>query len=185
MRISRLFLLIWPWVLLPLFSHAQTKLFDDAETLQSVIFVGGDVVSIQCDTAFVMNKLTFRRYDSAYKDLRRKGSGITNLMSSYEEILGLQENRIKEQGKSYDELRSHFLTLSGTTQKQLNESSVRLSAAAKAMEALSSDLGETKRLLGEAKEIIEAEQRGLRLDKIVWGLGGVAAGLIVGVIVSK
>ena len=53
------------------------------------------------------------------------------------------------------------------------------------METLNRDMGETKRLLGEAKEIIEAEQRGLNMEKLLWGFGGVAAGIVIGVVISN
>ncbi len=171
--------------LIPPLTFGQAKTFSDGETMQSVIFLAGDLVDVRCDSVYVLNKLTFRRYDSAYRDLRKRGSSIADLMGTYEEIVSLQENRIKEQNRSYEELRAHFLTLSDETQRKISNSSDRLTSALQSMESLNRDMGETKRLLSEAKEIIEAEQRGLNLGKLLWGLGGVAAGIVVGVIISN
>lgn len=171
--------------LLPLCAAAQPKPFTDAETIQSVLFLYGDLIDVRCDSVYVLNKLTFRRYDSAYKDLRKKGTSIANLMGTYEEIIGLQENRLKQQARTYEELRGHFLTLSGETQAKISESSTRLGTALATMENLNRDLTETKRLLVEGREIVEAERRGLNLDKLLWGLGGLATGVVVGVVIAK
>ena len=172
-------------LLLPLLSFGQAKVFSDGETIQSVLFRAGDLVDIQCDSVYILNKLTFRRYDLAYKDLRKKGSGMAGLMGAYDDIIVLQENRIKEQNRNYDELRTHFMALTGETQTKISDTSLRLGDALQSMENLNRDLGETKRLLGEAKSIIEAEQRGLNLEKLLWGFGGVAVGIVVGVIISN
>lgn len=163
----------------------QPKVFSDGETIQSVLFRAGDLVDIQCDSVYVLNKLTFRRYDSAYRDLRKKGTSIANLMTAYDDIIKLQENRIKAQNQDFEELRSHFLNVTETANTKISDSSARLGTAILSMESLNRDLGETKRLLGEAKEIIEAEQRGLNLEKVLWGFGGVAAGIVLGVVISK
>jgi hypothetical protein len=173
------------FLLLPHLCFGQPKVFSDAETIQSVLFRAGDLVDIQCDSVYVLNKITFRRYDSAYRDLRRKGSSIASLMTAYDDIIALQENQIKEQNRNYEELRTHFLTLTGETQTKISDSSTRLDSALQSMENLNRDLVETKRLIGEAKEIIEAERRGLNLEKLLWGFGGVAVGIVVGVIVSN
>lgn len=169
----------------PLLAFSQPKPFSDCETVQSVLFLAGDLVDVKCDSVFLLNKLTFRRYDSAYKDLRKRGSGVAGLMAAYDEIVTLQENRIKEQDRNYNELRTHFLSLTGETQAKISDSSTRLASALQLMENLNRDLGETNRLLGEAKEIIKSEQRGLNLEKLLWGLGGVAAGVVLGVIISN
>ncbi|MBI4427589.1 MAG: hypothetical protein HY562_00550 [Ignavibacteriales bacterium] len=167
--------------------HAQpvAKEFSNCDQLQSVMVLANDMMLFRCDTSYVLNKLTFRRYDSAYKDLRRKGTSIGNLMNAYDEIIDLQESRLKEQLKSYDELRANFAELSTETQAKIVESSTRLASAVSSMENLSKDLTETKRLLGEAKEIVEAEKRGLNLEKILWGAGGLAAGIVVGVLIAQ
>lgn len=159
--------------------------FSDCDNLQSVVFTNGDILTIGCDTAYVLNKLTFRRYDSAYKDLRRKSSNIANLMSTYDEIIALQENRIKEQTRSYNELRASFSSLTSETQMQITESAGQLGQALTSMEALNRDLGETKILLREAKEIIEAEKQGLNLEKLLWGVGGFSVGILAGIVLAN
>jgi len=169
------------------FLHAQpgVKEFSNCGQLQAVMIFANDMALFKCDTSYVLNKLTFRKYDSAYRDLQQKGSSVGNLMNAYDEIIELQENRLKEQAQQYNELRASFAGLSTETQAKIVESSSRLTSAVSSMESLSKDLTETKRLLGEAKDIIEAEQRGLNLEKLLWGAGGLAAGIVVGVLIAK
>src|SRR3989304_5448356 len=102
-------------LLLPLITLGQPKVFSDGGTIQSVLFLAGDLVDIQCDSVFVLNKLTFRRYDSAYRDLRKKGTSISGLISAYDEIITLQENRLREQTRNYEELRTQFSGLTSET----------------------------------------------------------------------
>jgi hypothetical protein len=178
-----LFLLLTCWAVAS--SQTETKTFNDCGSLQSVFFTANDLVLIQCDTVFVLNKLTFRRYDAAYRELRRKGSNISKLMSSYDELITLQQHRIEEQGRRYDSLHTSFTDLSTHAGMQVSESSTKLSAALTSMESLKKDLVDTKNLLGEAKEIIQSEQRRFSLNNLLWGAGGVVAGIVVGVLITK
>jgi len=159
--------------------------FDNCSEVRSVLFVRGDVLHIACDTAYVLNTLTFRRYNAAYKDLRKKGPSISNLMSAYDEIMALQEQRLATQQKSFEELRLNFNNLAGTTSSTIEGSAARLTRAVTSIDSLKSDMIETKRLLSETQEILEAEKRGLGLEKFLWGVGGLAAGLVLGVVISQ
>ncbi|MEX1138109.1 MAG: hypothetical protein WEF53_02030 [Bacteroidota bacterium] len=159
--------------------------FDKCSEVRSVIFVRGDVLQVACDTVYVLNALTFRRYDSAYKDLRKRSPSITNLMASYDEIIALQDRRLMAQQTSYDELRLNFDNLAGTTSKTIEGSATRLTFAMSSMDSLKSEMTETRRLLSETQSILEAEKRGIDLGKVLWGAGGLATGLIVGIILSK
>ncbi len=165
---------------------AQTPTsFSTCFEVRSVFFVRGYVLHIACDTAYVLNALTFRRYDAAYKDLSRKGPSITNLMSAYHEIISLQEQRLAAQQKSFDDLRLNFDNLAGTTSSTIEGSAARLTQAVTTLDSLRNDMIETKRLLTETQEILKAEKRGLNLEKILWGVGGLAAGLVLGVVITQ
>jgi hypothetical protein len=159
--------------------------FDNCSEIRSVLFVRGDLLHIACDTVYVLNILTFRRYDAAYKDLRKKGPSISNLMSAYDEIISLQEQRLATQQNSFDELRLNFNNLAGTTSTTIEGSAAQLTLAVTSIDSLKSDMIETKRLLGETQEILESEKRGINLEKLLWGAGGLAAGLILGVVISQ
>ncbi len=166
----------------PLLSQPVPRTFDDCTSLQTVLLLSGDTFLVKCDTAYLLNKLTFRQYDGAYRDIRKKGSSVSNLMSAYDEIIGLQQNRLQEQSKSYDELRSNFSTLAGDTQSKIAESSNRLTSAVASLDNLNKDLVETKRLLGEAKEIVNTEKNWLNIEKLLWGAGGLVVGVVLGAI---
>lgn len=159
--------------------------FDDCDRLQSVMFTDNDMILVRCDTVFVLNKLTFKRFDGAYRDLRRKGTGASALIKAYDEIVTLQTGRIEQQARQYDELHARFASLSNEAETRHEDSSVRLSAALASMQRVTTDLTQTKSLLGEAKDIIEAEQRGFHLEKLLWGIGGIAAGMVVGILIAR
>lgn len=169
----------------PLLSQPVIQTFDDCSTIQTVLLLSGDTFLVKCDTVYLLNKLTFRQYDGAYRDIRKRGSSVSNLMNAYDEIIGLQQNRLLEQAKSYDELRSNFLSLAGDTQTKIAESSTRLTSAVASLENLNKDLVETKRLLGEAKEIINTEKSWLNLEKLMWGTGALVVGVVLGAVLTK
>ena len=173
------------FILIPaaaLLSQPVTKTLDDCASLQTVLLLSGDNFLVKCDTVYLLNKLTFRQYDGAYRDIRKRGSSISNLMNAYDEIIGLQQTRLQEQAKSYDELRSNFSSLAGDTQTKIAESSTRLTSAVASLDNLNNDLVETKRLLGEAKEIINSEKNWLNVEKLLWGAGGVVVGVVLGAV---
>lgn len=167
------------------FSQPAIRDFDNCGTLQSVVFNANDVVRIHCDTVYVLNKLTFRRYDAAYRDLRRKGTNISNLMNAYDELIAVQQRRIQEQDRRYSELRLNFKNLSEETQSRIEASTTTLGSAVGSMEQLNRNLTETNNLLGEAQEILKTEQRSLFINKLLWGVGGAAVGLVAGILIAK
>jgi len=172
-------------VCLPALGAQPTTLFDNCTDLQSFMVYKSNVVHFTCDTAYVLNTLTFRLYDTAYRDLRTGGPATENLMSAYDEIIALQEDRLKTQQSAYTELRQRFNDISAVSETTLDESTRRLTQAVTSMETLNNDLHQTKKLLGEARGIIESEKRVLNLEKILWGAGGLTAGVIVGVLIAK
>jgi hypothetical protein len=169
----------------PCWGQNVTQTFDDCASIQTVLLVSGDTFLVKCDSVYLLNKLTFRQYDGAYRDIRKRGSSVSNLMNAYDEIIGLQQNRLEEQAKSYNELRSNFSSLAGDTQTKIAESSTRLNSAVASLENLNNDLVETKRLLGEAKEIINTEKSWLNLEKLMWGTGGLVVGVVLGAVLTK
>ena len=169
----------------PLLSQPVIQTFDDCSSVQTVLLLSGDTFLVKCDTVYLLNKLTFRQYDGAYRDIHKRGSSISNLMNAYDEIIGLQQNRLQEQAKSYDELRSNFSSLAGDTQTKIAESSTRLNSAVASLDNLNHDLIETKRLLGEAKEIVNTEKNWLNVEKLLWGAGGLVVGVVLGSVLTK
>ncbi len=165
---------------------AQTPaIFDNCSEVRSVIFIRGDVLQVACDTVYVLNALTFRRFDSAYRDLRKKNPSISNLMASYDEIITLQDRRLAEQQRSYNDLRMNFDTLAGSTARTIEGSAGRLSLAVSSMDSLKNDMMKTRTLLSETQSILEAEKRGVDLGKLLWGFGGLATGLLAGIVLSQ
>ena len=149
------------------------------------MFFDGDVVSVRCDTVYVLNKLTFKLYNGAYTDVRKKGASISGLTSAYGEIVDLQGNRIQELESSMALLRKEFGLISSQANTTLAESTTRLTLALTSLDGLNKDLIETKRLLGDAKGILETEKNWLNMEKLLWGVGGVAVGIVVGTFIAK
>jgi hypothetical protein len=106
-------------------------------------------------------------------------------MASYDEIISLQDRRLVEQQKSYDDLRVNFDNLAGSTSKTIEGSAGRLSLAVNAMDSLKTDMMKTRTLLSETQSILEAEKRGIDLGKLLWGFGGLATGLLAGIVLSQ
>lgn len=160
-------------------------LFQDCTDIRANVLKAGDSVVITCDTAYIMNAMTFRLYDNAYRDIRRKAPSVARLMAAYDEIIALQERRLQEQEANYNNLRTSFETLSIASGSAFEQASKQLNRAMNNLETLSFHLQESNRLLTETRTIIEAEKRGLNLDKLLWGAGGLTAGLIMGVLISR
>jgi len=166
-------------------SQPAIRDFDNCRTLQSVVFNANDIVRIHCDTVYVLNKLTFRRYDAAYRDLRKKGTNIANLMNAYDELIAVQQKQLQDRDRSYNELLMNFKNLSEGTQSRIAASTTTLGSAVGSMEQLNKNLTETNNLLGEAQEILKAEQRSIFINNLLWGVGGVAVGLVAGILIAK
>lgn len=166
-------------------SSAQTGAFDNCTDIRTLLVTSGDSLVIGCDTAYVLNVPTFRLYDHAYRDLRDRSPSLAGLMSAYDEIITLQDHRLREQQRSYDELRASFESLSTSSSSAFEQATRRLSDAAGDMDLLHTHLTEANRLLEETRSIMESERRGWNLEKVLWGAGGVAVGLVTGILLAR
>lgn len=165
---------------------AQTgRLFDNCTDVRALLVTTGDSLVIGCDTAYVLNVPTFRLYDHAYRDMRDRSPSLAGLMSAYDEIITLQDQRLREQQQSYDELRASFESMSSASSSAFEQASRRLTDAAGDMDLLHTHLTEANRLLEETRSIMESERRGWNLEKILWGAGGVAVGLVTGILLAR
>ena len=157
--------LILLFTIFALSSYAQgkRKTFNDANRVKNNEVYLNDTIVNKCDTAYIINAKTLNFYKSSSKDLK--------------EIILLQEKRIVEQDKEYDELKNKFDSVSTETTKLIDRSDGKLLEVDNSLNKVNQELKETKELIRQTQEAIKEEKKQSIKTMIKWVAGGFTVGI--------
>lgn len=159
--------------------------FCDTAAYRAVQRLKGDVVKVNCDTVYFLNKKTFHLLLDSYAEYHQQTedlSGIFNLTDAY---LQAYKRRVEEQRKEYDSLTHYFDSLAANSNKIVEHTQSQLQEVSSNLDTINYALNIARGNIGEAKEIIKQQQRRQWLTKILWGAGGVAVGIWMATLIIK
>jgi ElaB/YqjD/DUF883 family membrane-anchored ribosome-binding protein len=142
-------------------------------------FTLGDTLQINCDTIFIVNKGRYNFYKNIHSAIQNDNDSLCNM------LLKAYEIRLQEHEKSFIELLENSrnaekkaLELLAFTQKSLIDVQKTLTDTQNAMD-------NTRKNLEDANRQIKKERWNSAGKKIMIGVGGVAVGLITGVLIMR
>ncbi|CAH0997692.1 hypothetical protein EMA8858_03826 [Emticicia aquatica] len=128
-------------------SHGQQKIFNDSTNITTYISLKNDVIVNACDSLFILNAKTYKIYETALTNIKKKASIDNEIMKYYSESLQLTMKRIDAQNSEYKELKNltnHLIsdsqTFVNTTQKQLTDVNTILSDSKSMLTAVNKNL---------------------------------------------
>lgn len=144
-----------------------------------IMFILGDTIKIECDTIFVMNKGRYQFYKNIHTALQN-GSDSTckNLLKAYELRLSDHENSYMQLVEKSSNSEKVALELVTFTKQSLTETQNTLINT-------QNSLQETIKNLEIANDHLKKERWNSAGKKVLIGVGGVAVGIITGVLVAK
>ena len=134
----------------------------------------GNTISIPCDTVYLLNKMTFQRFNAVYKDPK-----LNELISTQDQLIQVYAQRSKEQDKEYGDLKSNFEQVVNNSNLLIQTSKEELSGIKLSLEAAQQNIDGAKTDIGEVKDLLKKDLRRANKEKIKWGIGGLAIGVVV------
>ncbi|MGQ0826947.1 MAG: hypothetical protein ACT4ON_00995 [Bacteroidota bacterium] len=140
-------------------------------------YLNGITIKSNCDTVYVINKLRFANYEAARRYIMNSRTN-KELIAQYEKALNEQDKYYKELMKSYTQADSISQNLIKDTREDLQGVSANLKNACTSIDSVNTKLDDVQKLIKKQKwESLK--------QKLMVGFGGLGAGVLVGVIISK
>jgi hypothetical protein len=146
-------------------------------------FYKGDTIIIQCDTAYLFNKGTFSLYQRLYRNFGTQDQKVKAILSSYDHMKSLYENRISEQEREYNILLAKFDSLAENSQKFNQASLIRLNAVDASLKVANTNILNAKTDLTNAETRLTQEIGNSRKRLLKWGIGGFSLGVAASLLV--
>lgn len=164
---------------LALNSFSQGKLVKatDSAGLSAHPVPRGDTIVINYDTAYVMNKGTFKVYFNAYARLKKKDETTVKLINDYEYLINLQDSMLRMKEDYYQQLKSNFDSVVHGSNVFLDKTSTNIIAINQSLTNATNEINNIKALLDDSLKKLEEERR-KKFAAAVKGFGvgvGVAA----------
>jgi len=179
-----LFLLIFALFLLSI-TNAQNNQFKtippdfSLSTKSPQLINAGDTLLIQSDSVFLINKERYKFYKNIHTSILNDNDSLcTMLLRSY-------EIKLAEHEKSFRELLENSRLAEKTTSELLTFTKNSLLNTQNTLENTQITLENTRRNLEIANNHIKKERWNTAGKKIMIGVGGVAVGLITGIIIMR
>jgi hypothetical protein len=167
--------------------HGQNlpKNFCDTSSYKLAMRLRDDMVKVMCDTVYIMNAKTFHLLFGSYGEYRRQTEDFSGVFNLTDQYLETYRRRVEEQRKEYDSLIQYFDSLSQSSNRIIEHTQSQLLSVSSNLDSIEHDLNVARGNIGEAKNIIKAQQRKQWITKILWGAGGVAVGVWMATILIK
>ncbi|GEO10035.1 hypothetical protein SAE01_25310 [Segetibacter aerophilus] len=151
----------------------------DSTGLHSYAVVRGDTLLINYDSAYVLNKKTFKLYQDTYKRVQNGNPAMKNLLANYEGLIALQDSMLKSKEAYYQSLKSNFDSLVSHSNNFVDKTALNISAIDQSLSTATSQINNIKGLLDQSLEKLKKENR-QRIKLVVGGFTvGVAAATLV------
>jgi hypothetical protein len=176
------FLLLLPLLTCGQFLTAQ-MILKDCTGIRSFRVTRGDTVLINCDSAFVLNPSTFAAYQLQSAKAVRLNATSRELAGAYAGLFNLQEARLSEQSKEFEQLSLKMDSLSRESAHSATRVIFDVDAVSRAVEKVTADLTEVQSMLEQTRSLLANQEKKKKKNgfgRYVIGFGiGFALGIIV------
>lgn len=144
-----------------------------------LMFMAGDTLLIQCDSVFMVNKARYNFYKNLHAAVLNDNDSICS------KLLKVFEIRLVDNEKSFNTLLENSMKAENTYMQTINFSKKTLAETQLTLEKTLMALDDTRKNLQLANEHIRKERWNSAGKKIMVGVGGVAIGLITGILIMR
>jgi hypothetical protein len=141
------------------FSQGQLVELKDSTGLNSFSVLHGDTVLIRFDSAYVMNKATFKIYQGAYLRIRKGDPTVKKLLQDYENLIDLQDSMLQRKESYYQSLKANFDSLVQGSNTFLNKTGNNIEAIDQSLTRATAQITAIQGLLDSALEKLKKESR--------------------------
>jgi ElaB/YqjD/DUF883 family membrane-anchored ribosome-binding protein len=151
----------------------------NTSTGSPLLFTKGDTIKIETDSVYLVNGIRYSFYRNLHKaTLAGKDSVCTKLLNAY-------ELRLVEHEQAYSKLLENSKQAEKVSLDLITYSQKSLAGTQKTLEFTQSTLDQSLKSIDMAHDYIQQQKWNSKGQKLLVGICGFGAGLLVGVIIMK
>lgn len=167
------------------FTHGQGrfKLTPDSlctDKMRVFAVFAEDTIVVRCDTMYLVNKVAVQNYQAF-----RRYAQQTERGKVFQALEELYKRRLAEQKAEYDSLMEVVLRFQNHSESTMGEIESRADSMNIHLAQIDSSLIQATRTLEEVRDNVKREKRSAWWKKAGIGLGGVAIGLLLGLLIGQ
>ncbi|HVD99083.1 MAG TPA: hypothetical protein VNB90_12825 [Cytophagaceae bacterium] len=141
--------------------------------------VPGMLVGTTCDTLYIINKHRYQLYEQAAKVIRDK-----KYMSTCDVVIQNYEQRLQAQNIAFEKLYHDYIALDSISQSTITQTKNSLVQVDGKLAGVQDGIGNVDQKIGDIQKTLNAQRRKSFFDKILYGVGGIAVGILGGLIIA-
>lgn len=177
-------LVIVIFLLISTVGKAQLEFSCDSGTYAAFRKYKGNLIKVECDTVYLLNKSTFDLMYKSYNDFREQNLLLSQYKLINDSISGLYESQLDSQRVYFDTLNAYFNKLAITADDLVNKSKSNLGAISTNLDSIESQIDAAKSNISNAHADIIAAKKQIRKQKWKWGAGGFSIGAVLTLIAT-
>ena len=139
----------------------------------------GKTIQIDCDTAYILNKSTFKLLNSSYSAYQTLNDSLLGFFSSTDIYLNEYQKQVDYYKVSLDTMENYYNSLSDASSKLVSNTTSSLRQVDSNLNSINTSLDSAKTKIAEATVEIRKEQRVIWWTHLAWLGGGVAIGALI------
>ncbi len=158
-------------------SFCQTiTAYDDSTSLTAyTILRNDDPLVIKYDTAYILNKKTYKLYNDNFLKIRNSNLATKNLMIAYENLNALQDSMLRTKEAYYQGLKANFDSVTNSTNNFVNKTEVNIRSIDNSITNATGQLNNIKESIDKSLELLKKQNK----QKIKLIAGGFTVGVVV------
>jgi hypothetical protein len=145
-----------------------------------LMFLPGTKMYSLCDTLYIINKHRYQLYEKAADIIRDKKyvNTCNMLIQNYEE-------RLEAQNKAFYKLYGDYIKLTNLSQKTISETKNSLIQVNNTITSAQNNIVVVDKKMDELTKTINHQRKQAFMDKILYGIGGIAVGVLGGLLIAN
>ncbi|MEO8147279.1 MAG: hypothetical protein ABI723_06560 [Bacteroidia bacterium] len=144
----------------------------------------GDMIKVECDTIYLLNKFTFDLMFRSYNEFRNQNLLLSQYTTLNDSISGLYETQLDSQRVYFDTLNAYFDKLASNADELVDKSKANLGSISDNLDTIQSQIKDAKENITNAQKDIELAKKQMRKQKWKWAAGGFGIGAVLTLIAT-
>jgi len=142
-------------------------------------FVAGTKIYTLCDSLYIINKHRYVLYEKAADIIRDK-----KYVNTCNVLIQNYEDRLQAQNQAFNNLYRDYIKADSISQKTINDTKNSLIQVNNTITSAQNNIIGVDKKMDDLKKTINEARRKSFMDKIMYGVGGIAVGILGGLILA-
>jgi hypothetical protein len=141
-------------------------------------FKAGSIIQTSCDSTYMINNMRFKLYERSVEIIRDK-----KYVNTCKVLMDNYEQRLAEQNKAFNKLYGDYIKLDSVSHNVIADTKNNLIQVNSTLVKAQTDITSVNVKMDQIKNTINEQRKKSFFDKILYGTGGVAVGILLGLLI--